>query len=79
MKKLHNEVRLTTLMSCPGCKHKAPVSMIVGLREEFYQCPKCNTLHNAKLGDCCVYCSYGDVECPAIQDISHRMRDTCFN
>lgn len=33
----------------------------------FYDCKGCGALLKPKAGDCCVYCSYGDVNCPPIQ------------
>ncbi|WP_305076261.1 GDCCVxC domain-containing (seleno)protein, partial [Methylobacter sp. BlB1] len=33
----------------------------------FYECRSCGTLLKPKLGDCCVFCSYGSVKCPPIQ------------
>ena len=34
----------------------------------FYECGGCHTLLKPKAGDCCVFCSYGDVPCPPIQE-----------
>lgn len=31
-------------------------------------CPNCNQLLKPKEGDCCVFCSYGDIPCPPIQE-----------
>jgi hypothetical protein len=33
-----------------------------------YACKHCAFQMKPKKGDCCVYCSYGDVPCPPIQD-----------
>ncbi|MDF1720399.1 MAG: GDCCVxC domain-containing (seleno)protein [Minwuia sp.] len=33
----------------------------------FLECDGCGTLLKPKPGDCCVFCSYGDVPCPPIQ------------
>lgn len=33
----------------------------------FYECEKCKKLLKPTEGDCCVYCSYGSVACPPIQ------------
>lgn len=33
----------------------------------FYQCPACGAVLKPKQGDCCIFCSYGDVPCPPIQ------------
>jgi hypothetical protein len=33
----------------------------------FYSCSGCGATLRPKLGDCCVFCSYGSVPCPPIQ------------
>jgi len=33
----------------------------------FYDCKGCGELLKAKPGDCCVFCSYGTVQCPPMQ------------
>ena len=33
----------------------------------FYECKNCHVVLKAKSGDCCVFCSYGTVQCPPIQ------------
>jgi len=34
----------------------------------FYECCGCKTLLRPNTGDCCVFCSYGTVACPPIQE-----------
>ena len=34
----------------------------------FYECKGCGSLLKPLTGDCCVFCSYGDVPCPPIQE-----------
>ena len=33
----------------------------------FYECKSCKSLLKPLVGDCCVFCSYGSVPCPPIQ------------
>jgi hypothetical protein len=33
----------------------------------FHACEGCGAMLEPRPGDCCVYCSYGDVPCPPIQ------------
>lgn len=33
----------------------------------FHECADCKLLLRPKDGDCCVFCSYGSVPCPPIQ------------
>lgn len=34
----------------------------------FYECTGCGVLLKPKPGDCCVFCSYGSVPCPPVQE-----------
>jgi len=34
----------------------------------FFDCPGCGGQLKPLSGDCCVYCSFGDVKCPPIQE-----------
>ncbi|MDH3577809.1 MAG: hypothetical protein OEO71_08330 [Gammaproteobacteria bacterium] len=54
-------------LTCPECGHSAHEVMPVNACEFFYECKGCGTLLRPKPGDCCVYCSYGDVPCPPMQ------------
>lgn len=33
----------------------------------YYECKGCGVLLRPQTGDCCVFCSYGSVPCPPIQ------------
>ncbi|MDQ3634582.1 MAG: hypothetical protein M3405_08750 [Acidobacteriota bacterium] len=52
---------------CPECNHKQTETMPTDACLFFYECIKCQALLKPKLGDCCVFCSYGTVKCPPIQ------------
>ncbi|WP_438802498.1 GDCCVxC domain-containing (seleno)protein [Klebsiella aerogenes] len=41
--------------------------MPVGACHFFYACKKCKTRLKPKEGDCCVFCSYGSIACPLMQ------------
>lgn len=41
-----------------------------------YECENCHSLIEPLDGDCCVYCSYGTVPCPPIQE-NPCPGDTC--
>lgn len=38
----------------------------------FYDCRACGVLLRPKAGDCCVFCSFGTVPCPPIQEARAR-------
>ena len=52
---------------CPKCGHSKSEEMPTDACQYFYECESCNEIIKPKEGDCCVYCSYGDVPCPPIQ------------
>lgn len=43
----------------------------------FYVCEQCNARLSPLEGDCCVYCSYGSVPCPPIQEAGGKGTGTC--
>ncbi|MEQ3693012.1 MULTISPECIES: GDCCVxC domain-containing (seleno)protein [Oceanospirillaceae] len=70
-----SEVILQSELTCPECGHKKTESMPTDACQWFYECEQCHVLLKPKLGDCCVYCSYGSVPCPPIQ-LSQGNKDT---
>jgi hypothetical protein len=57
----------TSTLTCPQCGHRATETMPTDACQYFYDCRGCGAVLKPKFGDCCVYCSYGDVPCPPIQ------------
>lgn len=62
------EIILQSTITCPFCGHQKKEIMPTESCQFFYECEKCKTIIKAKDGDCCVYCSYGTVPCPPIQE-----------
>lgn len=60
--------QLISTLTCPNCGHRASELMPTDACQFFYECKGCRTLLRPKAGDCCVFCSYGDVPCPPIQE-----------
>lgn len=59
---------LKSEITCPNCGHKKEEDMPVNACQYFYECESCKTVLKPKETDCCVYCSYGTVACPPIQE-----------
>lgn len=55
-------------LTCPNCGHKSHETMPTDACQYFYACAACGALLKPKPGDCCVFCSYGDVKCPPVQE-----------
>ena len=53
---------------CPACGHAATETMPTDACQWFYDCKGCGTVLKPKPGDCCVFCSYGTVACPPVQN-----------
>jgi len=58
---------LTSILKCPNCGHASKERMPTDACQFFYECPHCHALLKPKPGDCCVFCSYGSVQCPPKQ------------
>ena len=64
---IQHEIILQSTISCPNCGHQKEETMPTDACQFFYECENCHTLLKPKQGDCCVYCSYGSMACPSIQ------------
>ncbi|WP_013648895.1 GDCCVxC domain-containing (seleno)protein [Nitrosomonas sp. Nm84] len=62
-----NTIQLQSTITCPNCGTQKLETMPTNACQFFYECESCHHLLKPKAGDCCVYCSYGDVPCPPIQ------------
>jgi hypothetical protein len=58
---------LDSTITCPECGHKEKEQMPEDACRFYYECKGCSKLLKPKAGDCCVFCSYGDIPCPPIQ------------
>jgi len=58
---------LQSTITCPECGHQAMETMSTDSCQYFYECGGCGTLLKPEAGDCCVFCSFGSVPCPPIQ------------
>lgn len=58
---------LESTITCPHCGHHELEMMPTDACQYFYECKDCGSLLKPKQGDCCVFCSYGSVKCPPIQ------------
>lgn len=60
-------IQLHSIITCPVCLHKQEETMPTNACQYFYKCTNCQTILKPKQGDCCVYCSYGSIPCPSMQ------------
>ena len=69
---MEQKIILESEITCPVCHHITAEVMPADACQWFYQCERCETLLRPKTGDCCVFCSYGSVKCPPIQQNQGR-------
>jgi hypothetical protein len=61
------ELQLQSTITCPHCGHQATETMPANACVAFYDCKECGETLKPLPGSCCVFCSYGSVPCPPIQ------------
>lgn len=61
-------IELKSTLTCPECGHRVTNSMPTDACQYFFDCPGCGKLLKPLPGGCCVYCSYGTVPCPPVQE-----------
>ncbi|MEQ8857168.1 MAG: GDCCVxC domain-containing (seleno)protein [Pseudomonadales bacterium] len=61
-------VATTSTLVSPQCGHAETLTMPTDACQFFYDCVGCGALLRPLPGDCCVFCSYGDVACPPVQE-----------
>jgi hypothetical protein len=62
------DVILFSTVHCPLCGHKEKIMMPRYASKSYYQCQRCKIVFEAKGDRCCIFCSYGDVQCPPRQE-----------
>ena len=62
------EPQLQSTLTCPHCGHQTIETMPTDACVAFYDCKGCGATLKPLPGSCCVFCSYGSVPCPPIQE-----------
>ncbi len=60
-------MRLDSTLTCPHCGHAETLTMPQDACVVVHHCAGCGVRLTPKAGDCCVFCSYGDMPCPPVQ------------
>ena len=71
------KITLYSELTCPECGHQEMLTMPTDSCQWFHKCSSCEILLKPKKGDCCVFCSYGSVPCPPIQEGSSQEIGGC--
>ncbi len=62
------EIIAISKIRCPQCGHEEGEIMPTDACQYFYDCKGCGELLKPMQDNCCVYCSYGTVAYPPIQE-----------
>jgi hypothetical protein len=54
-------------LTCSYCGFAKRETMPTDACQFFYECVRCKTVLRPNQGDCCVFCSFGSVKCPPMQ------------
>ena len=71
------EIQPVSTLTCPQCGRRETETMPTDACQYFYDCKGCGAVLKPKAGDCCVFCSYGDVVCPPIQAGGNEASGAC--
>jgi hypothetical protein len=69
---LDDGIIVESLLTCPHCGAIAMETMPTDACLFFYGCTGCGVLLRPKPGHCCVFCSFGTVPCPPMQEDADR-------
>jgi hypothetical protein len=58
---------LQSTLTCPDCGTQTVETMPTNACVYFHTCEGCGSRLKPRPGDCCVFCSYGSVPCPPVQ------------
>jgi hypothetical protein len=62
------DINLKSKLTCSYCGYEKIETMPTDACQFFYKCNNCQKILKPKKGDCCVFCTYGDIPCPPIQE-----------
>jgi hypothetical protein len=60
-------IELSAKITCPACGYSQIEQMPEDYCRIVYQCKQCGKILHPQKGDCCVFCSYADKQCPSKQ------------
>ena len=60
-------ITFESTLKCPYCGFAKAETMPANACQFYYECDNCKVLLRPKRGVCCVFCSYGSVNCPPVQ------------
>jgi len=65
---MENILSIQSVITCPHCGYKKEELMPEDACVFYYECENCKSILKPRPGDCCVYCSFGSMKCPPMQE-----------
>jgi len=65
---LDNIMMNNAIITCPDCEFSKKEIMPSNQCIVFYECENCFSILRPLKNDCCVFCSYSDVQCPPVNN-----------
>ena len=62
-----SKTTLESVLTCPHCGFAKQETMPTDACQFYYECVNCKTMLRPHDGDCCVFCSFGSIKCPPMQ------------
>ncbi|MEQ1681554.1 MAG: GDCCVxC domain-containing (seleno)protein [Nitrospira sp.] len=56
-----------SVVTCPRCGANAQREMPTDACIVIFECDSCRVVLRPKSGDCCIFCSFANVQCPPVQ------------
>lgn len=63
-----SDIILESRLTCPSCGQIKAEIMPTDACLYYYECEACHARLKPVKGDCCVFCSFGSVKCPPVQE-----------
>lgn len=60
-------MQTVSTITCPACGKQTTEQMDLNACRYFFRCAECGEELRPLHGDCCVFCSFGDIPCPPQQ------------
>ncbi|WP_370629127.1 GDCCVxC domain-containing (seleno)protein [Polynucleobacter sp. 15G-AUS-farblos] len=60
-------MNLSSKITCPHCNATEVLSIPKGSSQHLYRCMMCSAILKPKSGDCCIFCSFGDLDCSSAE------------
>ena len=63
-----SEAVLQSVLTCPFCGFEKLETMPTDACQFYYECTNCKAWLRPRPGDCCIFCSFGSMKCPPMQE-----------